>query len=87
MPNQSFIDVLSAQLGIPIWAIMVLLIWSLTWKALALWKSARKNQKLWFIAILLINTLGFLEILYLFLFSQIKLGKASVKKARSKRQV
>ncbi|OHA95887.1 MAG: hypothetical protein A3C62_01840 [Candidatus Zambryskibacteria bacterium RIFCSPHIGHO2_02_FULL_39_16] len=41
-------------------------IWSLIWKGLALWKSAGLRQKYWFIAILLINTLGILEIIYLF---------------------
>ena len=42
------------------------IIWSLTWKGLALWKSASFRQKYWFIAILLVNTLGLLEIIYLF---------------------
>lgn len=40
-------------------------VWSLIWKGLALWKSAEKKQKIWFIAILVINTLGLLEIIYL----------------------
>ncbi|MBP8599650.1 hypothetical protein KBI31_00170 [Patescibacteria group bacterium] len=47
--------------------------WALVWKGIALWKSARHNQKWWFIALLVINTLGLLEILYIFVFS--KLGQ------------
>lgn len=43
-----------------------ILIWSLVWKALALWKSAQLSHQWWFIAILLLNTLGIVEILYLF---------------------
>ena len=43
------------------------IVWSLIWKGLALWRSAELRQKYWFIAILLINTLGVLEIIYLFL--------------------
>ena len=42
------------------------------WKALALWKSARKGRKVWFVALLLINTLGILEILYIYVFSEMR---------------
>ncbi len=42
-----------------------LLIWSLFWKGLALWRSARSGQKYWFIALLVVNTVGVLEIIYL----------------------
>ncbi|QQS26831.1 hypothetical protein IPM44_03895 [bacterium] len=44
--------------------------WSLFWKAVALWKTARSNDKVWFIVFLIINTLGILEILYIFHFSK-----------------
>ncbi len=40
--------------------------WMLTWKGLALWKAARLSHKWWFVIILLANTLGILEIIYLF---------------------
>lgn len=46
--------------------IALIMIWSLIWKGLALWKAAGLRQKYWFVAILLINTLGILEIIYLF---------------------
>ena len=48
-------------------------LWALVWKGIALWKAARHNQKWWFIPLLVINTLGLLEILYIFVFS--KLGQ------------
>ena len=48
-------------------------LWTLVWKGIALWKAARHNQKWWFIPLLVINTLGLLEILYIFVFS--KLGQ------------
>ena len=48
--------------------IIALLVWSLVWKGIALWKSARKNDKKWFVAILIINTFGILEILYVYHF-------------------
>lgn len=42
-----------------------LLIWSIFWKGLALWRSARMKHKGWFIALLVINTVGIFEIIYL----------------------
>ena len=39
--------------------------WSLTWKGIALWKCARNNQLTTFIALLVINTLGIFEIVYI----------------------
>lgn len=48
----------------------LLLAWSLLWKGLALWKSAQRKEKIWFIVLLVINTVGLLEILYLFVFSK-----------------
>ena len=50
--------------------IALMITWSLPWKGVALWKSSRLNQKGWFIALLVINTLGLLEILYIFVFSR-----------------
>lgn len=44
-------------------------IWSMIWKAIALWKAARAQSKPWFIVLLLVNTLGILEILYIFVFA------------------
>jgi len=53
--------------------ITLLSAWSLVWKGIALWISARKKSKAWFIVLLIVNALGILEILYIFWFS--KLGK------------
>lgn len=46
--------------------LMVLfIVWDLAWKGLALWKSAQKGQKYWFIALLIVNSMGLLPIIYL----------------------
>jgi methionyl-tRNA synthetase len=50
--------------------LVVIIVWSIVWKGLALWKSARRDNKIWFIVFLVINTIGILEILYLFVFSK-----------------
>lgn len=54
---------------------IALLVWSLIWKGFALWKSARNGQRNWFIAMLVVNTIGILEIIYLFYFSKKKTEK------------
>lgn len=51
--------------NLPNWALLAVL-WSLPWKGVALWKAARLSHKNWFIAILIINTLGLMEIYYIF---------------------
>lgn len=48
------------------------LLWSLFWKGFALWKAARRGDSLWFVIILIINSVGILEILYLYFFSEPK---------------
>lgn len=53
-------------------AAILLTIWVLTWKGFALWTASKKDQKPWFVAILVINTLGLLEIIYLFVVPKIK---------------
>ena len=45
-------------------------IWSLPWKGVALWFAARNKQKIWFICILLINSLAVLEVTYLLFFQK-----------------
>ena len=60
------VTLLSQLSGIsPIWVALAV-IWTLAWKGLALWRSAGLRQKYWFIALLIINTLGILEIIYLY---------------------
>jgi len=49
---------------------IVLFVWSLFWKGIALWRAAKSDQQYWFVALLLFNTLGILEIIYLFRFAK-----------------
>jgi hypothetical protein len=51
---------------------IVAAIWSAIWKGLALWKAARNNQTAWYVVMLVVNTLGILEIVYFFFFSKKK---------------
>lgn len=61
-------------------------VWTILWKGLALWKSARNDQRYWYIALLLINTLGLLEILYLFVFAKEKLVLVREARVASKKK-
>jgi hypothetical protein len=63
------------QLGFSPWmicAFVFIMIWSNVWKFIALWKAGRKNSLSWFIILALVNTVGILEILYIFVFSKMK---------------
>ncbi len=55
---------------IGIFVLVLILVWTLVWKALALWRAARQGSEWLFIALLVVNTMGILEILYLYVFSK-----------------
>ena len=42
-------------------------IWDIVWKGLALWKAARNHHIVWFVCIIIFNTVGILPIVYLLL--------------------
>ncbi len=48
------------------WVLLLLALWTIPWKGVAMWKASRLNQRNWFIALLIVNTLGLLEIFYIF---------------------
>ncbi|MFX4261379.1 DUF5652 family protein [Pelotomaculum propionicicum] len=50
------------------WMFTALVAWSIIWKALALWHAARNSQLAWYIVLIIINTAGILEIIYLLFF-------------------
>jgi len=55
------------------WILLLIILWTLPWKGVALWKAGRNGQKIWFIALLMVNTLALLPIVYLFYFSKKKI--------------
>ena len=46
--------------------VLLLAIWSFLWKGYALWIAAKHNHKGWFVVLLIVNTLGILEMIYIF---------------------
>lgn len=61
-----------ALVGAVLVVLLLLAVWSIFWKGLALWHSARQEQPWWFVILLVVNTLGILEIIYLFGVAKIK---------------
>ena len=75
----NYLTDLASQFGVPIWLFIIIFSWIIVWKLLALWKSARNNHIVWFIVLAILNTVGILEILYIYVFS--KMGIKEKKKA------
>lgn len=45
---------------------LILALWTIPWKLYAVWIAVKHDQKKWFVALLLLNTIGILEIFYVF---------------------
>lgn len=56
------------QQALVAWVIIALLVtWSIVWKFIALWKAARRDQRLWYIILTLVPPLaGAVEMFYVF---------------------
>jgi len=67
LPDRIFgVDALMATIGVTT-LLIVLIVWTLFWKGMAMWKAARKGSKVWFVVLLLVNTIGILDIIYIYL--------------------
>lgn len=69
-----------ALFGALIPVIAVLAVWSIAVKGYALWVSARSGQKWWFVVMLIVNTVGILELIYLFFMSPVGSNRFHQKK-------
>lgn len=51
------------------WTVILacVIVWDLVWRGMALWRAARHEQMAWFVALLIINSVGVLPILYILL--------------------
>lgn len=43
----------------------ITVLWDLAWRGLALWRAARRKEQWWFLALLVVNSMGILPIVYL----------------------
>jgi hypothetical protein len=73
-------------MGVPMWihafgpVIFIIIIWTIFWKGLALWHAGRRGQPWWFVIMLVVNTVGILEIIYLFGVLKLKFADLFTKK-------
>jgi len=75
MPIMEQFNVFFANgLGISPFVVGVVAVWVLFWKGCSLWIAAKSDQKWWFLALLILNTLGILEIVYIFFVAKKKWG-------------
>ncbi len=44
----------------------VLVAWSVAWKCYSVWIASKNNHKKWFVALLILNTAGILDMIYVF---------------------
>ncbi len=54
--------------GMPVFVIVPLVFWEIIWKGIGMWHAAKNGHKAWYIFILVLNTMGILPILYLYVF-------------------
>lgn len=59
--------------------LLLLVLWSLFWKGLSLWHSGRRAQPWWFVILLIVNTVGILDIIYLFAVAKLKFSELFTK--------
>ena len=81
-------------MSIPLVIILLLIpiiIWEFIWKGIGMWKSARNNQLGWFVAILILNTLGILPIVYIYFFQKkidgVKAEQKKLEKTADNKQI
>ncbi len=74
------LEMISQILGISPLLLFLLIIWTFVWTGLGLWKAARKKSVAWFIVLFLVNTIGLLEILYIFVFSELDKKRDKIEK-------
>lgn len=80
MTTQEFATWMEANIPTFLAILFALSVWASVWKGIALWKAAQKNALVWFVVLLVFNTVGILEILYIFVFSKMEKVKKSPEK-------
>ena len=63
----------------------LLLIFDLVLKGIALWFAARNKQKVWFVSLLIVNSLGILPLIYLMIYHH-KLKKIKPRQSNSEKK-
>lgn len=51
---------------------IIIIIWSLAWKCYSAWIAAGRREKKWFVALIVFNTVGILDMIYIFFIAKKK---------------
>lgn len=81
---EGYLSAIAEQFGISLTLLAILFVWIYVWKLIALWKAAREKQVAWFIVFALLNTMGILEILYIFVFNKLGIKEKSIEQVKTK---
>lgn len=52
------------------WILLAIALWTIPWKVYAVWTAAKRREKKWFVAMLILNTVALLEIFYIFMIAK-----------------
>jgi len=63
---------ISNSVAVPLWVLLLIMLWIIPWKGYALWNAARHSHRNWFIILLMVNSLALLEIIYIFFINKKK---------------
>ncbi len=74
----------SQDIGMSLGLFGLIIAWTVFWKLVGMWYSARNKQPIWFVAIAIFNTIGILPILYVFIFRNLKEENTSSTKKSQK---
>jgi len=74
------------ETSIPLWGIVVIMVWTAIWKGIGLWRAGGHKQLAWFVVMFVLNTAGILPIVYLVWFQKPSKPSRPVKAAKKKRR-
>ncbi len=61
---------MEALLNMNPYTLLAIILWTLPWKAWALWLSARRGDIWWFLGMTVLSTLAIVEIIYIFMIAK-----------------
>lgn len=64
--------------------LLIVAIWDIVWKLLAMWRASKRNEPVWFVLIMIINSMGIVPILYLIFTKEPKKENVKKKNRRNK---
>ena len=46
--------------------LLITVLWVFPWKIYSLWTASKRGDKIWFVVLVIVNTVGILDIIYIF---------------------